>query len=143
MMGLTGIIGSTGVYAVEYAGQSQTLSNTCGNGLFSTDISCQNRQVAIQGDDNVVTTQGHSSITDTFGSDPVENVNFPDSDVPPNDEDNQQPPTEGDNSVPPGDDQTPISPPNGASDPTISDPTLMVFPCCDEMLTPEGSLAFP
>lgn len=113
------------VFAKEY---SQTTSQTdqCGNGSLPLNIFCSNQDSQIQGDENVVTsTQGQSIQPSDSHSLIGPDAEQQGKTVAPTT--NSTSGTEVDNS---NNDNGGV---NNEFTSSNEDPTLMVFPCCDEM----------
>jgi hypothetical protein len=108
-IGLNSGVESLVVFGAEYSHTSTSAVNDCGNGYLATEIYCTNHQSAIIGDNNKVAIS--SGITPQDGA--STNVERTSS----------------------NDDQN--SPDNGNQLPVdlsvVADPTLVVFPCCDDM----------
>jgi hypothetical protein len=133
-IGITGDIGLTAVFAAKYS-QSVSTTNNCGNGFLASGILCSNNQAAVQGSDNVVTVDSQSRQADPSmnaetnnNADPSQDSQNPDQSFAAKPSDNGQGPTDY-NTVPEGGSLPP--PTNQLT--VVSDPTIRVFPCCDEM----------
>jgi hypothetical protein len=108
-VGLNSGLGSPVAFGAEYSHTSTRAVNYCGNGYFAAEIYCTNHQTEIIGDNNIVaTSSGHTQ--QDWASTNAERTSS-------------------------NDDQK--SPDNGNQLPVdlsaVTDPTLVVFPCCDDM----------
>jgi hypothetical protein len=139
LIGFVGIriIGDIGLTAVFAAKDSHSVSttNNCGNGFLASGISCSNNQAAVQGSDNVVTLDSQSRQADPSvnaetnnNADPSQESQNPDQSLAEKPSDNGQGPTD-DNAVP--ERGSLLAPANQLT--VVGDPTIRVFPCCDEM----------
>lgn len=112
-------------YGTEYSRQLSTATNECGNGYFATQIVCSNDQSVIQGRHNVVTGSSYQ----TGQSSPYLSDSGPLLG-----EDGSS--TNGEQSNDNANDgqQTEAPPIQPADEVTVAgDPTIRVFPCCDDM----------
>lgn len=109
-IGLNSGLGSPVAFGAKYSHTGTSAVNDCGNGYLAAEIYCTNHQSAIIGDNNKVAIS--SGITPQDG---VSSTN--------------------DERTSSNDDQN--SPDNGNQLPVdlsaVVDPTMVVFPCCDDM----------
>jgi hypothetical protein len=108
-IGLNFGLGSPVAFGAEYSHTSTSAVNYCGNGYLATEVYCTNHLSAIIGDNNKVATS--SGITSQDGT--STNAERTSSN------DDQNSPDSGNQLT------VDLSP--------VADPTLVVFPCCDDM----------
>jgi len=116
------------VYGAKYSHQVTTATNDCANGPFVSGVICGNDQTIIDGDHNVATTNDVSS---QLGSSSFNDDNEGDRGIhneEPSDDQNLSNDDSTDTVADENDSQLPLGP-----EVLISDPTIRVFPCCDEM----------
>lgn len=126
-LGLIAHTGSIDSYGAEYS-QTISASNDCGNGYFATQIMCANDQSDIQGRGNIfIDTSHQTGISSSYAYDEEGSEDDESSS-------NGEQPLDGPNTPPgAGDNESqPPSQPTGEVAAT-GDPTIQVFPCCDEM----------
>lgn len=115
--------GSMVAYGTEYSQYAATQTNDCGNGFFASGVNCANDLSTIQGDNNIIVSESitpstHGPYTDGGHSYNMESAGKGTSDS------NQG--AEIPDGTKNGDSGNPV----GSA---VEDPSLRVFPCCDEM----------
>ena len=128
-IGLTSDLGSMIVYGAGYSHVTTSATNDCGNGPLATEINCANDQGTTSGDDNVASSGGISPT----GSASSTETSIDRGSVREQVASNDQNPTIDDNDSNTAPDDNGNQPQANPS--LMNDPTLVVFPCCDEMPT--------
>jgi hypothetical protein len=121
VIGMLAHIGAYTTYGTEYSQYTSTQTNECGNGYFATQIMCYNDQTSIQGSNNIITDLGYQSSSSSSDYMLESNSMLLDDDG-----------SGGADGSENGEQQTPLTQPANEVAAT-GDPTLRVFPCCDDM----------
>jgi hypothetical protein len=108
-IGLNSGLGSPVAYGAKYSHTGTSAVNDCGNGYLATEIYCTNHQSAIIGEHN------HVAISSGITPQDAASTNA------------ERPSSNDDQNSPDNGNQLPI---DLSAD---ADPTLVVFPCCDDM----------